>query len=233
LFGGSEGGVSDDTAALLASHGYPSLALEYFTGQNDPPIEGIPQALLDIPLEYFAGALAWLEKQPGVDPTHTFVYAYSRGSEAALLLGVHYPDLVHGVIALVPSNVANYATWTLQRNRIPFTLQFGNPYPTDNPAAQIPVEMIRGPIFLDCGGADTVWHSCKLADAITARLVAHHDAYQHILLTYPDAGHLSDLPPYYPGREIAIVQGRSPEANDRAREQAWPRLLDFLAANSR
>ena len=29
----------------------------------------------------------------------------SYGSEAALLLGVHYPSLVHAVVALVPSSV--------------------------------------------------------------------------------------------------------------------------------
>ena len=29
----------------------------------------------------------------------------SHGSEAALLLGVHYPRLVHSVVALVPSSV--------------------------------------------------------------------------------------------------------------------------------
>lgn len=50
-FGGSEGGDSAvSEAALLASHGYPCLALGYF---NMP---GLPTALHNIPLEYFATA---------------------------------------------------------------------------------------------------------------------------------------------------------------------------------
>ncbi len=40
--------------------------------------------------------------QPGIDPRHVLTYGVSRGSEVALLLGVHYPELVNGVIALVP-----------------------------------------------------------------------------------------------------------------------------------
>jgi pimeloyl-ACP methyl ester carboxylesterase len=40
-----------------------------------------------------------LRGQPGVDPRHVLVFGVSRGSEAALLLGSHYPQLVNGVIA--------------------------------------------------------------------------------------------------------------------------------------
>jgi pimeloyl-ACP methyl ester carboxylesterase len=45
-----------------------------------------------------------LALQPGVDPARLVVAGLSRGSEAAQLLGVHYPKLVHAVVALVPSN---------------------------------------------------------------------------------------------------------------------------------
>jgi Acyl-CoA thioester hydrolase/BAAT N-terminal region/BAAT / Acyl-CoA thioester hydrolase C terminal len=101
LFGGSDGGLATtQEAALLASRGYTSLALAYFR------VPGLPRSLSEIPLDYFATALRFLRDQPGVDPAHLVVQSTSRGSEAALLLGVHYPELVHAVIALVPSNVA-------------------------------------------------------------------------------------------------------------------------------
>jgi hypothetical protein len=50
--------------------------------------------------------LAWLAQQPEVNPNHLVVQGILRGSEAALLLGVNYPELVHAVIARVTNNVA-------------------------------------------------------------------------------------------------------------------------------
>jgi hypothetical protein len=68
VFGGSGGGLTTSlAAALLAVHGYPSLALAYF---NAP---GLPQTLNSIPLEYFTRALGVLRGQPGVDPRHVLV----------------------------------------------------------------------------------------------------------------------------------------------------------------
>ena len=174
VLGGSEGGLSGTlVAALLAAHGYPALALAYF---NAP---GLPAQLSDIPLEYFARALRWLRAQPQVDPGHVLTLGVSRGSEAALLLGAYYPRLVDGVIASVPSDVAicsypdcNGPAWTLHGRPLPYTFQFDNPHPVDDPAAVIPVERIRGPVFLDCGGADAVWVSCPYARAIMTRLAA-------------------------------------------------------------
>ena len=97
LIGGSGGGYACPyLAGLLASHGYPSLALAYF---KEP---GLPQTLKDIPLEYFAKALRWLGSQPGVDSRRVVVLGASRGGEGALLIGSTYPDLVRGVVAAVP-----------------------------------------------------------------------------------------------------------------------------------
>jgi dienelactone hydrolase len=236
VFGGSEGGLSGTlVAALLAAHGYPALALAYF---NAP---GLPATLSDIPLEYFARALRWLRSQPQVDPRHVLTLGISRGSEAALLLGAYYPRLVDGVIASVPSDAAGCAypncngpAWTLHGRPLPYTSQFDNPHPTDDPAAVIPVERIRGPVFLDCGGADAIWVSCPYARAIMTRLAAHRDAYQHVLQAYPAAGHGAGLlVPYEPVAETttpgANLSGRSPDANPDADAMLWPRLLQFLA----
>ncbi len=237
VLGGSEGGLSGTlVAALLAAHGYPALALAYF---NAP---GLPAQLLDIPLEYFARALRWLRAQPQVDPGHVLTLGVSRGSEAALQLGAYYPQLVDGVIGSVPSDVAicsypdcNGPAWTLHGRPLAYTLQFDNPHPVGDPAAVIPVERIRGPVFLDCGGADAVWVSCPYARAIMTRLAAHHDAYQHVLLAYPAAGHgVGSLVPYQPIAGTAIagpdLSGRSPAANPDTDATLWPRLLEFLAS---
>ena len=157
----------------------------------------LPFTLSDIPLEYFARALRWLDRQPDVDPAKIAVLGISRGSEAAQLLGVHYPDLVHAVIASVPSDAAicsypgcRTVAWTLGGKPLPYTRDFDNPAPTDNPAAVIPDQRINGPAFLDCGEADETWSSCPYARAILSRLDRDHDRWAHVLYAYPHAGHL-------------------------------------------
>jgi dienelactone hydrolase len=233
ILGGSEGGLSSGTvsaAALLASHGYPTLAVAYF----DAP--GLPPSLYQLPLEYFAKALSWLRTQPNVDSRHLLTYGFSRGSQAALLLGAYYPGLVNGVIALSPSNVASCSVpgcvgpaWMLGGQPVPYTKLPDDPSPSDTPSAVIPVERILGPIFMSCGGADRVWTSCAYADAIVARLKAHHNEYSHTLLSYPQAGHgVGELVPYLPGADGPPLGGTSAASNQRAREQGWPRLLSFL-----
>jgi dienelactone hydrolase len=232
-FGGSEGGNGLTLhAALLASHGYPTLSIAYF---GEP---GLPSTLSRIPLEYFARALRWLRRQPGVDPNHILTLGISRGSEAALLLGAHFPSLVHGVIAAVPSNVAicSYPgclgpAWTLGGHAIPYTKQFDDPAPTDDPAAVIPVERIRGPIFLACAIYDELWTSCPYSEAIIHRLDAHHSRYARVLYeAKPQAGHLvGALLPYEPGFVVYNLGTEPALANERARERIWPKLLAFLA----
>lgn len=229
VFGGSEGGdYVDSVAQLFALHGYPALSLAYF---KEP---GLPQHLSNIPLEYFGKALSYLAQQPGVDPHRIVVMGASRGGEAAELLGVHYPQFVHGVIALTPANVSvcgilkhaafGGPAWTWQGSPIPFTCQPNNPAPTDQPAAVIPVEQIAGPVLVSCGGQDVEWSSCSYARAIIARLDAHHVRYQHRLMNYPTAGHLSNyVDPYIPFPVDPQLPADAP-----ARAQEWPQILRFI-----
>ncbi len=238
LIGGSEGGLGlDFLAAGLASAGYPSLEVAYF---KEP---GLPQTLSHIPLEYFVIALRWLQEQSGNDERRVYVLGGSRGSEAAELLAVHYPDLVDGVIAGSPSSVAlgdlpdqTDPAWTFEGRAVPYTRQLDQPHPTDNPDAVIPVERIHGPVFLACGGIDRIWTSCDYAHAIIAELKAHHGRFPHVLAEYPDAGHLvGAFAPYEPeafvGAETAL-EGLHSDSNAIALSQVWPRLLHFLATTS-
>jgi hypothetical protein len=96
ILGESDGSLSPDAvlaAALLASHGYPSLALASAAAPGPP-------------VEYVARALVWLRRQPGVDPRHVLAYGISSAGETALLLAVRRPDLVQAAIALAPGDVA-------------------------------------------------------------------------------------------------------------------------------
>ena len=226
--GGSEGGTGPFLlAAMLAARGYPVLTLAYFKAP------GLPQTLSSIPLEYFVKALTWLRARPEVDPAHVVTLGISRGSEAALLLGAHYPGLVHGVIASVPTNAAICsfpdcvgAAWTKGGRPLPFTRQFNDPSPTDDPAAVIPVERIRGPVFLACAEADQVWASCAYARAIANRLDSAGDKHGHVLASLPRAGHLVGvLIPYQSFGRLSPVDA---QACERVAE-----LLAFLARITR
>jgi dienelactone hydrolase len=241
VLGGSEGGLSTSLqAALLAAHGYPALALAYFGAP------GLPATLHNIPLEYFVTALKLLVTQPGVDPQHVLVWGDSRGSEAALLLGAHYPQLVHGVIATVPSGVVNAGyppteppqpAWTLGGAPLPFATR-GDYERHDITATSnvvIPVEQIDGPIFLLCAGQDRVWRSCAYTRAISTRLSANHFIHPVTALTYPAAGHLAGgLLPYLPftgapsPTDTLTKTGGTELADEQAQADAWPQLLTFL-----
>jgi dienelactone hydrolase len=121
------------------------------------------------------------------------------------------------------------AAWTLGGQAVPFT-RFGQPDPTDVPAAIIPVERIRGPVLTVCGGADQIWHSCDHAEASAARLQAAGHVEPHLFLAYPDAGHaVATLLPHQPAHPVPTLEGKTPTANLHAREEAWPRVLTFLA----
>ena len=236
VIGGSAGGLPGVLLpALLASNGYPALGVAYF---KEP---GLPQTLSDIPLEYFVRALGWLARQPGVDPARIAVIGISRGSEAAQLLGVYYPSLVHAVVATVPSNVAlcsypecNGPAWTLDGHTLPYTSEFDNPGPTDDPAAVIPDQRIQGPVFLDCAEADQVWSSCLYARAILRVLDANHDHWVHVLYANPGAGHfIGSLVPNEPyAAAITEAAGPSYAADQKALALVWPHLLSFLASVS-
>jgi dienelactone hydrolase len=229
LLGGSEGGLpSGPLVTTLAARGFPTLSLAYFGAP------GLPPTLANIPLEYFEKALTWLRDQPEVDPSRVVVIGVSRGSEAAQLLGVHYPSLVSAVVASVPSSVAlcgypdcSVPAWTLGGQPVPYTQEFDNPHPSDNPDAVIPDERIRGPLLLVCGGRDLVWFSCPYARAIMSRLASFNHQYRDVLYAYGRAGHfVGGLLPYAP---IAPRAFYLYPADEQAREAVWPHLLSFLA----
>jgi dienelactone hydrolase len=126
---GSLGGMPEGSAAVLASQGFSALALAYF-GVNP-----LPPELVEVPLEYFAEAVAWLKTQPTVDPDRIAVMGVSKGGELAMLLGVTYPQDIKAVVGYSASSVvwqgASYrplsfvlgspkSSWTLAGKPVPF-----------------------------------------------------------------------------------------------------------------
>jgi len=129
LLGGSEGGLHETDAALLAAHGFAVLALAYFG------TDGVPAFLVDIPLEYFETAIGILQVHPAVAGERIGVIGGSRGGEAALLIGSTFPT-VGAVVSTVGSGVLTQgigpgrdllemagtpvASWTWRGERLPY-----------------------------------------------------------------------------------------------------------------
>lgn len=123
MLGGSDGGALIGQAALLASHGYATLALSYF---GHTPL---PRQLVEIPLEYFGNAIQWLKHNPYIDSEQIAVLGVSRGGELALLIGATYPE-VNAVIGYSASGVMwqginlvsedEASAWSLANTPLPF-----------------------------------------------------------------------------------------------------------------
>ncbi|MEM6639866.1 MAG: acyl-CoA thioesterase/bile acid-CoA:amino acid N-acyltransferase family protein [Pseudomonadota bacterium] len=99
VLGGSEGGLMPARAASLSAEGFTTLALAYFD------YEDLPTAAVDLPLAYLKEALDWL----GDRTNKVAIWGVSRGSEAAVLVAHHFASSVDGLIAWLPSPVANAA----------------------------------------------------------------------------------------------------------------------------
>ncbi|MBD2017054.1 acyl-CoA thioesterase/BAAT N-terminal domain-containing protein [Microcoleus sp. FACHB-53] len=254
---GSDGGFgwAGTVAPLLASHGYAALALAYFDYQG---MEGLPTSLMEIPLEYFERAIAWMGKQPQVNREQLAVVGISRGGELALLLGSTFPE-IKSVVAYVPSGVvwqsftigasdAPRSSWTYQGKPVPFVpFPEGASFTMDGKtqprqirevalknqsavaAAMIPVEKINGSVMLISGTADFIWPSDVLSEMVVNRLMEHQHLYPVKHLCYQDVGHGFSVP-YLP---MALIGGGNPQENAIAGAEAWSEMLDFLAQPQR
>jgi dienelactone hydrolase len=248
VLGGSEGGLSEGTAQLLAEQGFVTLALAYFGAP------GLPNELSNIPLEYFDSAISWLKLQPGVDAKRIGALGFSKGGEAVLLVASRNPS-VRAVVAGVPANVSwqgigkasapgGAASWSLRGKSVPFLpYDYSKPFSTPldlyvrsfakrsaHPDAVIPVEKINGPILLVCGAADNLWPSCPMSDEAIAHLKEKKFPSRVQLLRYPDAGHGAFGPPLAsgtPGVQAAFVH--KVDADAAARADGWPKVIAFLS----
>lgn len=218
LLAGSGGGIFRFTAARLASHGHPTLAMALFR------YPGLPDSLVRYPIENVRDAASWLARRAGT--TKVAIVGVSRGSEAAALAAASFPGAFSGVVLSVPSHLSDAgalgpaakpgdSAWTIGGRPTPVTdLGF---LPSDPRVAEqaktrpgydassmvvdkwgspefearygIAFEKIAAPILVQAAGADAVWPSSISADRIRRRLAAHGQADQVDVRVYPDAGH--------------------------------------------
>lgn len=96
---GSGGGISTEMAQMLASQGYAVLALGYFG------VEGLPEKLENIHLEYFQNAIKWFKAQKQVNENKIALRGASYGGELVLLLAATFPEEISAVVAISPPSM--------------------------------------------------------------------------------------------------------------------------------
>jgi dienelactone hydrolase len=86
LFHGSGGTRPVAPARALASRGFTVLALQYFS----PAHPGLPDALVEVPVEYADRAVEWLAGHGATTDDPVGLGGFSRGGELALLVGTRH-----------------------------------------------------------------------------------------------------------------------------------------------
>jgi esterase/lipase len=257
---GSGGDPLTSEAALLASHGYPTLAIEYF-GSAEP----IPDQLLDVPLSYFDRAADWLRDQPTVRDGDLGVYGWSKGGEGALFLAA-YADWVGAVVAGAPSGVAwqgvtsnmqwaDGPSWSVDGEPVPYVSGQGYMADTTDDGlyllsaayenalsdadekviqeATFPVEHCDAPILCLSGEDDGMWPSVRMAEFAVERLREHDagDRIEH--QAYENTGHVIPTPyapTYGMSKASSMYLGGTPPGIATAAADHWPRVLQTLEA---
>jgi dienelactone hydrolase len=238
VLGGSDGGIPNRRAKVIAENGFPTLALAYFKTKRTP------EYLDMIPLEYFNKPIEWLIKNEYTQGGKIIVIGESKGAELALLLASRKPE-ISGVVAFVPSAVVFQgmpkvfwpprSSWSYAGKQIPFVPYNLNNLPDKNNVlniyrnslkqqeavkkALIPVNKIKGPVLLFSAADDGMWPSVEMSDMIMRTLKDQKFGYTYEHITYDNAGHT--LMEYY-------MMGGTEEGNRKARIDSTEKTLSFL-----
>ncbi|MFC4617709.1 acyl-CoA thioester hydrolase/BAAT C-terminal domain-containing protein [Camelliibacillus cellulosilyticus] len=237
VLGGSEGGLREGQAALLAARGFNTLALAYFG------VSGLPKQLVNIPLEYFEKAFAWLADQPNVDAQRLGIVGSSKGGELALLLGSRYRTL-RAVVAVAPSSCVHHglgetsdgaipSSWSYKGESLVFawneeeqkreaqklmdertadgTMHYRDWYRVHadgaDPQAMIPVEQSQAAILVVSGQDDKLWPSDRFGEQVVHRLSRSKYPYRFDHLTFKHAGHAIGYPGMPTTESTAVPYG--------------------------
>jgi dienelactone hydrolase len=96
ILGGSTGGLFEWLAQGFAARGFAALTVAYF---NYP---GMPEELVEIPVEFVHKAAEWMRSRPQVRPDRLGLAGGSKGGELALLAAAHFDDF-RAVVAWTPA----------------------------------------------------------------------------------------------------------------------------------
>ncbi|XP_068595284.1 peroxisomal succinyl-coenzyme A thioesterase-like [Brachionichthys hirsutus] len=250
LWGGG-GKLVEYRAAMLASHGFASLALDYLT----PKVTLETGKMVDS--DYFEAAYGVLRQHPRVLGSRIAMVGLSFGTSVTLKVAA-YSELIklRCVVCISGSHVQpvdgsiKEMMSFLRENAAKARITDDNqviwrdlllPIPTD-PTLKVDVGRLQCPLLLVVGEDDQNWPARESATDIKAMMERAGNCHLLTVLQYPNAGHLIE-PPYTPltrssffksatsDQKSITLWGGETVAHSRAQEDAWRKMLVFLREN--
>uniref|UniRef100_A0A673B7T3 Acyl-CoA thioesterase 19 n=1 Tax=Sphaeramia orbicularis TaxID=375764 RepID=A0A673B7T3_9TELE len=233
LWGGA-GQLVEYRSALLASHGFASLALDYLT----------PKITLKtgkmVKDDYFETAYKFLQQHPKVSGCRIAMMGLSYSTSITLKMAIYsevmkvrricFRNTDYKFYLLVPFFFFN----TTEKQAIYRDLLL--PIPTD-PGMKLDVGRLQCPLLLIVGEDDQNWAAPEFAQDIKEMMEQAGNSHLLTLLSYPNTGHLIE-PPYLPHARasrfksvVVVLWGGDTVAHSRAQEDAWRKTLAFLREN--
>ncbi|XP_066564305.1 bile acid-CoA:amino acid N-acyltransferase isoform X2 [Amia ocellicauda] len=245
---GMGGGLNEYRSALLASHGFVSLALAY-CGHRE--LTGTLHTV-NVGDQYFETAMGLLHRHPQVCTGRVGVLGQCFGGYLALRIAMEMPNVnprcVVGISAPAGLKInvtreqmndfmkENHKLWRL--NEQGYVIFRGMFLPSNVPPVyKLKVESLRCPLLLIAGEDDQAVAAIESVDEIEERLGAVGRSGLLTRIQYPGTGHLIE-PPYtpnartslfgtYPKKMISLWGGQL-QPHSVAQEDAWKRILGFL-----
>nr|XP_057942357.1 peroxisomal succinyl-coenzyme A thioesterase-like isoform X2 [Doryrhamphus excisus]XP_057942358.1 peroxisomal succinyl-coenzyme A thioesterase-like isoform X2 [Doryrhamphus excisus] len=244
LWGGG-GSLVEIRSALLASHGFASLALNYLS----PRISQETGKMVDD--SYFETALRVLQRDPNVVGTRTALVGLCLGSSFCLKMAAYSSPqprclvCVSGTHVIPSPETFDYgASAKCRYNQDNEVISRDVLLPLlANPALKVDVGRLRCPLLLIVGQDDQNIPSYESAMDMKAMMEQAGNSHLLTVVSYPHTGHLIE-PPYsahtrssffrsvVAGQKTAFtfkaLWGGQTAAHSHAQEDAWKKMLDFL-----
>ncbi|KAI4788815.1 hypothetical protein KUCAC02_035617 [Chaenocephalus aceratus] len=236
-------------AALLASHGIASLALDYFTPKETGRM---------VDNDYFETAYRVLEQHPQILGSRIAMLGLSFGAGVTLRMAVYSKGLKLSCAVCINGSHVQPIDGPLEQVLTYFNKNIDKthfdednqlicrdlvlPIPTD-PSLKVDVGRLQCPLLLVVGEDDQNWPSYE--SAMDMREMMERAGNSHLLtvLSYKNAGHLIE-PPFTPFvrastfKSVTIppftmmaLWGGELVAHSHAQEDAWRKMLVFLREN--
>ncbi|XP_073693907.1 peroxisomal succinyl-coenzyme A thioesterase-like [Garra rufa] len=242
---GSGGGLVEYRSALLASHGFASMALEYLTPEN--------LILEDIDASYFEKAYQILKYHPMVQKDHLAVLGLSLGGIVTLSM-VAYSKVIKPQCCvcisgshLMPFDKSFSEFFKkMQKHADKLRLNEDNQViyrdlilSVSHQSFKVDVGRIKCPLLLLNGDDDQICPAVESAKDMEMMMEKAGNRHLLEILTYPDTGHQIE-PPYSPHfrastfklhwskEKVVVLWGGKTKPHTYAQEDAWKKILAFL-----
>ncbi len=261
MLGGSEGGLQEPhnvMARKLAAQGFSVLYPGYYrTSESNQSFNMVPLETFDRAIEWLSarddidsnrigiiggskgaeGALLVAVRHPeikavvAVAPTNAVWQGFDWNSMDMSQFSSSWTEYGKP-LPYLPYKPIDWRQWFRGGAMLEMYRQSWEALP-EHPEAEIPVERIAAPVLLICGEGDALWPSCDMARAIDRR-AEEKGGPEVTLLAYEDAGHMLYGAVRSPGEDrydSLSALGGTPEGNNAARKDNWPRIVAFLKSS--